>query len=303
MRSRELWPDDPILIEIGVTDANVALGLREQGYQKYLGVSGNARRIADLRDQHPAIAGQFTCSKRPKLVLNNNADVLILSGAATLSFWRFQWVRHAQSVAWRWGFHPLSLLALVCCLLHAIAGRCKRPRIVKLNLPGGKCRRLFATRVLRQKNCFRKSLHFIPHVSGLLGLFQQFDKQAVKYVVLRWFESLPEIGPNEDVDLLVSDESLPKVLEILARAAGHPALRSVQRERPGPVAVSRYAVLSAAHCPADSRFGGAVQESLLGARPLGLLSQPGVSRRVSQRRAVGAALSRWQHAAAAKAWE
>jgi hypothetical protein len=220
MRPRTLWPEDPLFIEVGVRDADLALGLRREGYRKYLGVSGDARRIARLQAQHPELSDQLTASKRRKLVLNNNANVIILSGSSMLSVWSYRSVRHAQWVAWRFGFNLFSLVALLGCLWHLVSKRYSWPRLVTLQAPGDKSRRLFVARILRQKNLRRNSLHFIPHSPGLTGLFRQFDQRGVRHVVLRWFESLPEIEPTEDVDLLVDDRSLSTAIEIFESLPG-----------------------------------------------------------------------------------
>jgi hypothetical protein len=220
MRPRTLWHDDPIFIEIGATDVELALSLRQEGYQKYLGVCGDAQRVAALQAKYPQLADQLTCSKQRKVVLNNNADVLILSGTTMLHVWKYRSVRHAKWVAWRCGLSLLSLVALVGCLCHMITGRYSLPRVVTFRTPGGKTKRVFASRVLRQKYCRRGSLHFIPHAPGLTGLFRKFDQQGVRYVVLRWFESLPDIEPDEDVDLLVADHSLGDAIRIFESLPG-----------------------------------------------------------------------------------
>src|SRR5262249_33587929 len=137
MQPRALWPDDPIFIEIGCHDASIALGLRAARYTRYLGVGSNPRRIARLQATHAAVAEQLVASPRRKVVLQNNADVLILSGRRLLSLWRFRWVRHAEHVAWQAGLGPLSLLALFACLCHVIAGRIARPKLVALKTPRG----------------------------------------------------------------------------------------------------------------------------------------------------------------------
>jgi hypothetical protein len=79
---------------------------------------------------------------------------------------------------------------------------------------------MFVSRVLKYKLCHRRSLHFVPHQGGLPGLFRKFDQQQVRYVVLRWFEKLPEIEPSEDVDMLIEDGSLAKALEIMRSMSG-----------------------------------------------------------------------------------
>ncbi len=220
MRYQTLWQDDPIFIEVGVKDADLALSLRREGYSKYLGVSGDARCIASLQAKHPELADHLTCSKREKLVRNNNAEVLILSGLKMLHLWKYRSVRHSNTVAWRMGFNLLSLLALLGCLWHMASKSYSWPRIVTFRGPGGKTTRLFVSRILRPRLCNRKSLHFVPHELGLTGLFRQFDQQNVRYVVLRWFESLPEIEPSEDLDLLIDDNSLSTVLDMLQSLPG-----------------------------------------------------------------------------------
>jgi hypothetical protein len=150
-----------------------------------------------------------------KAVLNNNADVLVLSGAAMLSAWKFRSVRHAQMVVWRIGWNPLSWLALVGCLMHMITGRYSVPKLVVLRSSAGIKRRMLACNVRRRKNCYRNSLHFVPHAFGLRGMFERFDRQQVKYAVLRWFEALPNLKPGEDVDILIDDDSLEPALKIM----------------------------------------------------------------------------------------
>ena len=220
MQRLSRWQEDSIFIELGVQDAKLALSLRRQGYTKYLGVSGNARRIATLQAQHPELADHLTCSRREKLVRNNNANVMILSGLTMLHLWKYRSVRQADSVAWRAGFNPLSLLGLLGCLWHMTSKSYSWPRIVAFHTPGSKTTRLFVSQILRPRLCNRKSLHFIPHKLGLTGAFRQFDEQNIRYLVLRWFDSLPDIQADEDIDLLVGDDSLHEVLNLLRSSPG-----------------------------------------------------------------------------------
>ena len=129
-------------------------------------------------------------------------------------------VRHAQSVAWRLSFNPVSLLALLGCIFHALHKRCSWPRLVALRAPGKKTRWLLVSKILKYRLCHRESLHFVPHKIGLAGLFRHFDTQRVRYVVLRWFEDLPEIEPSQDVDMLVEDRSITDVLSLLHSLPG-----------------------------------------------------------------------------------
>jgi hypothetical protein len=50
---------------------------------------------------------------------------------------------------------------------------------------------------------------------SLEQFFDQLNERGVRYVVLRWFESLPDVEPGEDIDLLVADEDLAFVGTLL----------------------------------------------------------------------------------------
>ncbi|MGD9633024.1 MAG: hypothetical protein AB7G28_15610 [Pirellulales bacterium] len=220
MHPWNLWPDDPIFIELGVCDADLALSLQADEYSRYLGVSRDAAHIERLRAEHPQLAEKLTTSRRRKLALNNNADVLILRGSHTANLWKYDSVRHCEWVVWPCGPTVASIVGLFGCLCHWLLKRFSYPRIVTFRTPQGRARRMFASRVKRPKNCRRNALHFIPHSLGLTGVFRTFDERSVKYVVLRWFERLPEIEPTEDVDMLVADCSLADALDILHSEPG-----------------------------------------------------------------------------------
>ena len=214
------WDNDTVFIEIGVGDAEVTLALQNEGCEKYLGVAGGPQQVSRLQNQHPDLADQFTHSSNRKIVLHNNAEVLILSGAKMLSVWKYRHVRHAKWVAWRARFNVFTLLALLGCCWHMITRRYSRPRLVTLYTPARKRVRILVSQVLRQKLCYHKALHFIPYSLGIAGLFRKFEQQGVRYTVLRWFEQLPNIGPDEDVDMLVADGSLAIALEIMHALPG-----------------------------------------------------------------------------------
>lgn len=54
-------------------------------------------------------------------------------------------------------------------------------------------------------------------VTGLTldQFFDELNSHGVRYVVLRWFETLPDVDPGEDIDLLVADEDLAFVGTLL----------------------------------------------------------------------------------------
>lgn len=50
---------------------------------------------------------------------------------------------------------------------------------------------------------------------GVEGFFKRLKEVKVEYVVLRWHKGLPSVDIGEDIDMLVSDSSLEKILMLL----------------------------------------------------------------------------------------
>jgi hypothetical protein len=57
---------------------------------------------------------------------------------------------------------------------------------------------------------------FIDRSLGVSGFLRVLKDEDVNYVVLRWFEELPEVSPGEDVDILVSDEDVEKLTSLVS---------------------------------------------------------------------------------------
>lgn len=58
---------------------------------------------------------------------------------------------------------------------------------------------------------------WIPADLGVESFFFKLRDLDVSYVVLRWFENLPEMQAGEDIDFLVADEDVSKFLNLLDR--------------------------------------------------------------------------------------
>lgn len=219
MRPAELWSVDTKFVEIDVRNGLLGLALDAAGMRNYLAVGSQLRRVAKLQASVATLADRIVHSDERKIVLLNNADVLILSGTSAANLWRYRRVRHAQYVAWSPCLSWSVLFGMLGWLVRFLAGQYRCLKLVKCQHQGVS-RYLLVSEVKRVKRCYHSALHFIPHRMGLSGLFRRFDKQDVKYAVLRWFESLPKIQPGEDIDLLISDESHQKVLQILESGPG-----------------------------------------------------------------------------------
>ena len=56
---------------------------------------------------------------------------------------------------------------------------------------------------------------YVPADLSVTDLFAELRRRNVRYVVLRWFENLPEVEQGEDLDMLVADEDLPLLTGLL----------------------------------------------------------------------------------------
>jgi len=66
-----------------------------------------------------------------------------------------------------------------------------------------------------QRTRTRSPRRYIPAKLGVAGFFRTLNQAGIEYVVLRWFESLPEVDPGEDIDILISDDGLQQLDKIL----------------------------------------------------------------------------------------
>ncbi len=56
---------------------------------------------------------------------------------------------------------------------------------------------------------------YLPRELGVAGFFHKLNTLNVDYIVLRWFDDLPNVKPNEDIDMLVDDGDLEKTRALL----------------------------------------------------------------------------------------
>lgn len=61
----------------------------------------------------------------------------------------------------------------------------------------------------------RSARRFLDRGKTPGGFLDSLDASRCRYVVLRWFDHLPELEPGEDIDILVDDEDVEKVRDLL----------------------------------------------------------------------------------------
>jgi len=88
----------------------------------------------------------------------------------------------------------------------------------------------------------RSARRFLDRGETPGGFFKSLDASRCRYVVLRWFDGLPELEPGEDIDILVDDEDVEKVRSLL---------------RPKPLSAKILGRKSLVRCDVYSVSGGA----------------------------------------------
>jgi hypothetical protein len=218
MRPTDLWPTNARIIEVGATRAALCQRLIAAGYKNYLAVAPSKQRCEIFSHGQPGLRRRVIAAHSTKVVQQNNADVLILSGWSVLALWRIRSVRHAKYVALRLQPTPLCWLAMLLGFVQCLLFRLSPPRIVNC-AAGGAGPWLAAFRVRRPRP-FDGVRRFIPHQLGVCGLLYGLQTAGVRHAVLRWFESLPQVAPGEDLDILVDDASLDQVRAMLDDGPG-----------------------------------------------------------------------------------
>lgn len=73
---------------------------------------------------------------------------------------------------------------------------------------------------MRRQLAGPQARRYIPAGMSVSAFFAVLKAEDIKCVVLRWFETLPDVALGEDIDMLVADEDLPRLARLLAPKAG-----------------------------------------------------------------------------------
>jgi hypothetical protein len=219
MNVTDLWSSGVRIVEIGPPDGALACRLLAGGYSRQLSIVDSGERARQIVASYPGLQRFLAVSRRHDRVRQNNADVLILHGWNALRIARYQDIRHARFVAVPIESPPSFVAAIACGMVQFVLGRVYRPTLVTVG--GGQTPStalvLFQIRRPRPHSGVRRH---IPHTLGISGFFARLEATGLRHVVLRWFESLPDIPAGEDLDLIVHDDDLARIREILDSGSG-----------------------------------------------------------------------------------
>lgn len=216
--ARDLLEPDTRIIEAGVTSLDLARALARHGGTRYLGVATTNARARSLQATAGTIAARVVACRSPGEILKNNADTLILSGGFARRLWTFSDYAHARLVAFTPRLNASTAFALLGLAKNAALRRIAVEGVIEVVGDDGRPHALLVARVLKRAK--RTARRYLSPVIGVKGFFERLNAAGVRYAVLRWFETLPEIAPGEDIDLLVDDEDVETVQAILDEEPG-----------------------------------------------------------------------------------
>jgi hypothetical protein len=218
MRITALLPTESRIIEIGATSGLLAARLIAAGYSRYLAVVPDKSRSDTLTRNFPAIAGCISVCRSSRVVRQNNADVLILTGPSALQAARFRTVRHAGYIALQPLAIPWCWLGIWLGLIQWLLGRLAWPQLAHCGNTWDPIPLIVFP--VRRRRPHAGARGFIPHRLGVEGFLRRLQAGRVRHAVLRWFEGLPQVRPGEDLDLLVDDVDLEAARSLLDEGPG-----------------------------------------------------------------------------------
>lgn len=201
-------------VEVGATDLHLARSIARRGNARYLCLA-ELDPFASPADGGAAYVAPYTAERQ---ISANNAEVLVLSGATPRALWRIGAFGHASFVALPLAATWATAVGMLCMAKQMLRGRVGLAGIERFPTGQRGGRVLLLARVTRPKPPGAR--RYVSPVLGVHGFLEGLADRAVRHVVLRWFERLPELDPGEDIDLLVADEHVGAVEEAIAALPG-----------------------------------------------------------------------------------
>jgi glycosyltransferase involved in cell wall biosynthesis len=206
---RRDWSPTTRILECDADSLDLAPWLEEQRRPNHLVLTRDAR-LAESHSSskiHPYHgAGQ---------ALRNNAEVLVLSGDSGRVLRRRHSFGHLDQI-----LIPSGTRWWPSLLLRVLGRNLRRRGSIEIPTSGGgPARRLGVFETVSPRRKKRPRL-YLGEEFGAAAMFAAMKERGVRYLVLRWFDRLPEIEPGGDVDMVIEDDDLPGLLDILGGRVG-----------------------------------------------------------------------------------
>jgi hypothetical protein len=204
------WDASTKMIVDDARSAALVAALVERGWPNVLALADRGR-LEDLRRAAGPLAAKLHPMRAPEQALSSDATVRWLDGDSDSLLWSRRSLRKLDWIAVR----PRAALQvpLLARRLAGLAGPAG-----SLTIAGERWKLLRA----RGERKVRPRRWLSPEI-GIAGFFAELERRRVRWMVLRWWDELPDRASG-DVDLLVDDEDAPAFLEALGGKVGTIAL-------------------------------------------------------------------------------
>lgn len=178
-----------------------------------LSIRGNSNYLLVKSGEKKDSGNEFSFQKNDfiSVIRNNGSDIIILN---TAGFRELQALQRTKTATFL--FQKITspgIFFVMYFLIKSIIFK-KEKYIGIYYLSKGLSISLYAG-VERQNIPAETTRHFLSPLVPLEIFFHKLNDKEIGYCILRWFEEMPELQLNEDIDLLVSDNSLCSIHQII----------------------------------------------------------------------------------------
>lgn len=191
-----------VVLAFGVEDPQLPQWLESAGVETYEVYFKSEEILQRIGGKPSGVVGVYTGLSQIKM---SSGDILFVEGEALRCLSQYSLFKQCELVfvrphGWRQVAYLLARLAYYFLSKRRLAFN--SPAV--LNLPGG----AWGGAVVRHTASKRKkdsARIYLPKQWGYADLFAELAKSNINYVVLRWWEKIPNIPINHDLDILVDD--------------------------------------------------------------------------------------------------
>ncbi|ANU13902.1 hypothetical protein B481_1102 [Planococcus halocryophilus Or1] len=197
------------ILEYNAETSSLKRQLADEGYENYLGIC--TQNPGEKRNP------DFYYADEKTLTYKNNAEVLVINKADFLDL-KNAFHSSANIIL----FIPAKMIDRASFLplwAYKLARKKKWDfRFENFTDRLGDTRTSIVFKRNHQKE--KQARQYLSPELGLENFFEILNKRQLDYVILRWFDELPFLELDEDVDLLIADEHIEKVRDLLNEKVG-----------------------------------------------------------------------------------
>ncbi|GAB2973877.1 hypothetical protein GCM10027212_10980 [Actinotalea caeni] len=208
----QLLPVSGRVLELGAQDQSLPSALELRGYAHHLSLV-DPSRLSSVRASGPA-AERVQPLPAAFDPTRCSTDLLVVRSSALRAVWGLHGDIGARYIAVeRGGSAGNSVETMLVRLTGRLAGR-SRP-VGRMSVAGTS----FEVLEITNPRPRAPRIYYSP-AWGATGLAERLADAGIRYVVLRWFETLPHVDEGEDLDILVADEDLERTRALVESEPG-----------------------------------------------------------------------------------